>query len=115
MIEKRHWEQEKARIANIQPIDDEILQLDIGGKQDISIRRSTLCHVQGSALEAMFSGRHRLQKKDDRYFIDRNPFAFNLMVDFIRNNGELHEQQENNYKMLKMELDFWAIDENLLK
>ena len=63
----------------------------------------------------MFSGRHTLKKKDDRYFIDRNPFAFNLMIDFIRNNGELHEQQENNYKMLKMELDFWGVDENLFK
>lgn len=90
--EKLLWQQEKMKISQIQPIDDEILQLDIGGRQDFSIRKSTLCQVEGSALEAMFSGRHTLKKKNDRYFIDRNPFAFNLMVDFIRNNGELHEQ-----------------------
>jgi hypothetical protein len=106
---------EKDKIESICPIDDEIIQLDICGKSDFSIRKSTLCHVQGSALEAMFSGRHNLLKKNDRYFIDRNPFAFNLMIDFIRNNGEMHEQQENNYKMLKMELDYWGIDENLFK
>ena len=30
-------------------------------------------------------------KKNGKIFVDRNPLAFNMMVDFIRNNGELHE------------------------
>jgi len=55
------------------------------------VRKTTLCHVKGSALEAMFSGRHSLQKKNDKIFVDRNPLAFSMMIDFIRNNGELHE------------------------
>jgi len=50
---------EKERIMQIQPVDD-IVKLNIGGKDDFCIRRSTLCHVKGSALEAMFSGRHIL-------------------------------------------------------
>lgn len=92
---------------------DEIVKLDIGGKDLLSVRRTTLCHVQGSALEAMFSGRHQLQKTDEgRIFVDRNPVAFNLMLDFIRNSGQLNEQQESNEKMLKLELRFWSIDEN---
>lgn len=41
--EKLLWQQEKMKISQIQPIDDEILQLDIGGRQDFSIRKSTLC------------------------------------------------------------------------
>jgi len=57
----------------------------------LCVRKTTLCHVEGSALEAMFSGRHSLQKKNGKIFVDRNPLAFNMMVDFIRNNGELHE------------------------
>ena len=71
--------------------------------------------MPGSALEAMFSGRHSLQKKGERVFIDRNPLAFSLMIDFIRNSGELHEAQKNNHNMLKMELKYWGIDENLFE
>lgn len=112
--EKDAWEKEKERIAQIQPLED-ILKLNISGKDDLSVRRSTLCHVQGSALEAMFSGRHTLQKLDGKIFVDRNPLAFNLMVDFIRNSGQLNEQQQNNNQMLKLELKFWGIDEDLFK
>ncbi len=72
-----------------------------------------MCQVKGSALEALFSGRHALQKKNDKVFVDRNPFAFNLMIDYIRNSGQLHEQQKQNPEMLKVELRFWGIDEKL--
>ena len=34
-------------------------------------RRSLLCSVPGSALEAMFSGRHQLKLKDGKVFVDR--------------------------------------------
>lgn len=48
---------------------------------------------------------------DDKVFIDRNPYSFTLMIDYIRNHGQLHEQQQNNYQMLQMELKYWGIDE----
>ena len=38
-----------------------------------------------------------------------------MMIDFIRNNGKLYEDQEKNYKMLQIELEFWGIDERLFK
>lgn len=91
LAEKKAWLHEKEQIAKIQPLSD-IIKLNIGGKEEQMIRRSTLCSVPGSALEAMFSGRHSLQKVDDKVFVDRNPVAFNFMIDFIRNNGELYEQ-----------------------
>lgn len=47
--------------------------------------------------------------------MDRNPVAFNLMLDFIRNSGELSEVMESNEKMLKLELKFWAIDETFFQ
>lgn len=98
----------------IQPID-EIIDLNVGGKDDFCVRKSTLCYAQGSALEALFSGRHQLQKKNDKIFIDRNPQAFNLMLDFIRNSGQLHEQQKSNEDMLHMELKYWGIDADLFR
>lgn len=90
--EQDAWKREKDKIKSMQPLD-EIIELNVGGKEDLCVRKSTLCHVEGSALAAMFSGRHTLQKKKDRVFIDRNPLAFNMMIDFIRNQGELHEIQ----------------------
>ena len=63
----------------------------MSGNKEFQIRKSTLCHIKGSVLEAMFSGRHTLQKKEDKIFIDRDPKAFKMMIDFIRNNGKLHE------------------------
>lgn len=63
----------------------------------------------------MFSGRHKLAMKGDKVFVDRDPRAFKMMVDFIRNNGKLYEEQEKNYKMLQIELEFWGIDEKLFK
>ena len=63
----------------------------------------------------MFSGRHKLAMKGDKVFVDRDPRAFKMMVDFIRNNGKLYEEQEKNFKMLQIELEFWGIDEKLFK
>lgn len=113
-IEKLDWEKEIQAIQAIQPIDD-IVELNVGGKEDFSVRKTTLCSVEGSALEALFSGRHTLQKKNDRVFIDRNPFAFNLMIDFLRNGGLIHEEQKKNPEMLKVELKYWGIDEKMFK
>lgn len=53
--------------------------------------------------------------KNDKVFIDRDPKAFKMMIDFIRNSGKLYEEQEKNYKMLQIELEFWGIDEKLFK
>lgn len=63
----------------------------------------------------MFSGRHFLERNDNKIFIDRDPRAFRMMIDFIRNNGQLYEEQENNIKMLQLELKYWGIDENMFQ
>lgn len=47
------------------------IELDVGGTR-FSTSRSTLVRVEGSMLEAMFSGRHALAPSSDgSYFIDR--------------------------------------------
>lgn len=51
-----------------------VVVLNVGGCQ-FTTSRSTLCSVQGSQLEAMFSGRHAFcahQMEDGSYFIDRD-------------------------------------------
>jgi BTB/POZ domain len=51
-----------------------VVVLNVGGCQ-FTTSRSTLCSVEGSQLEAMFSGRHVFcahQMEDGSYFIDRD-------------------------------------------
>ena len=69
----------------------DIVKLNVSGSP-LEVRRSTLCHVQGSSLAAMFSGRHHLETNEEgRVFIDRNYNSFNAVIDFIRNGGKLFE------------------------
>ena len=84
--EVEEWQNEKNKISEIQPLE-QIIKLNVGGNKDIEVRWSTLIAVKGSVLEAMFSGRHELQKVDDRIFIDRDPEIFKLVIEFIRNLG----------------------------
>ena len=37
------------------------------------------------------------------------------MVDFIRNSGQLYEEQKNNLQMLSVELEYWGINVNCFK
>ena len=37
--------------------ESEIVELDIGGKDKLKVKKDLLCSVPGSKLEAMFSGR----------------------------------------------------------
>ena len=56
---------------------DEIVELSVRGvSEGFMVRRSLLTQVPGSALEAMFSGRHPLPKVDGKVFVDRNPKIF---------------------------------------
>ena len=86
--------------------------MNVGGNKDIDVRKSTLTQVSGSALEAMFSGRHELQTIDGRVFIDRDPQTFKTVIEFIRNQGSLTQTQKDNYHDFLKELNFWGIDPN---
>ena len=68
------------------------MELNVGGNKEFEIRKSTLTNVPGSALDAMFSGRHPLPMKNNKVFIDRDPKAFKMMIDFVRNSGKMYEE-----------------------
>ena len=80
--EWQQWEQEKIKINQLQPVS-EIVKLSVSGVP-LDVRKSTLCQVKGSSLEALFSGRHPLQTDSDgRIFVDRNFKNFSAVIDFI--------------------------------
>ena len=71
---------------------DEIVELDVGGTTEgFKVSRRLLCTVSGSALEAMFSGRHELPKVNGKIFVDRNPKVFIIVIDYLRNNLRLQK------------------------
>ena len=42
----------------------------------LELEPTSLRHCEDTALEAMFSGRHQVDLKDDLPFIDRDPLIF---------------------------------------
>lgn len=69
-VEKERWEKEKEEMAKRYSIEDNIIDLNVGGYH-YTTYKSVLCKQEGSMLEAMFSGRHPVVKDNkDRYFID---------------------------------------------
>ena len=65
----------------------DVLQLNVGGKTNVAVLRSTLTQFDGSMLASKFSGRwdDSLEKdKDGNYFIDQDPELFLKLISFMR-------------------------------
>ncbi len=65
--------------------DDDIIEINAGGRI-IAARRSTLCQLKGTRLEALFSGRwdkKLCRDKSGRIFLDVNGDYFQAIVDFL--------------------------------
>jgi len=59
----------------------------------------------------MFSGRHDLNKADEKIFLDRNPEIFGALVDYLRNDRRLYPEfdNENKKKLFAEERNHWGI------
>lgn len=65
--------------------NEDLVEINAGGK-NITARRSTLTQLQGTRLEAIFSGRwDRIIQRDGkgRIFLDVNPVCFQSIVDYL--------------------------------
>ena len=72
--------------------DDEIFELNVSGvTKGFTISKALLCSVPESALEAKFSRRHPIQKRNGKVFMDRNPKVFEQLVNFLRNPAIVHD------------------------
>ena len=80
------YKAEKLRMKAVVVSDDDIINLNVGGKK-ITTKRSTLCQVKGSLFSSMFSGRWETslaRDEDGRIFFDFNPQHFVLILDYLR-------------------------------
>ena len=84
--EVESYEAEKVRMKAIEVKDDDIINLNVGGKK-ITTKRSTLGQVKGSLLASMFSGRWEdslSRDENGRIFFDWNPDYFVFILDYLR-------------------------------
>jgi len=67
--------------------DNDILQLNVGGRTNIAVLRNLLTQFEGSMLEAKFSGRwdDSMEKdRDGNIFVDQDPENFMLLINYLR-------------------------------
>ena len=76
--ERSKFEEEKKMMTSKFGTDKKVFQLNVRGEtQGFLLSKHLLCSVEGTALEAKFSGRHALvENEKGEYYVDRDPKAF---------------------------------------
>jgi hypothetical protein len=71
--------------GNLVAADEDLVEINAGGRIIVA-KRSTLTQIQGSRMEALFSGRWDTKLMQDghgRIFLDIDPTCFQAIVDFL--------------------------------
>ena len=85
-------------------MDSKYIPLDVNGTF-FDLEREYL--PKDSPLEAMFSGRHPLNLRGQRAFLDRDPKIFRYIVQFLKKETQNGKIEDEN--LILEEFDFWAI------
>jgi len=114
---ENHWAMLETMMEEHASKTLEKITLDIGG-QKFATSKTTLLSHKGSFFDAMLtSGKWKPDTKG-RYFIDRNPELFPVILDYLRTGKVTLKRYNYDVKDdLKTELDFYLIDipDKLLK
>ena len=68
-----------------QNFSNDVIELNVRG-ESMKLDKSALASIEGSALEAMFSGRHNLTHLNSKPFVDRDPSIFKHILYFLEYN-----------------------------
>ena len=86
MLELDHKKHDINQVhGNLDATDDDLIEINAGGKIIVA-KRSTLTQIQGSRMEALFSGRWEKKLMRDghgRIFLDVDPICFQSIVDYL--------------------------------
>ena len=88
-----------------------IVVINVGGVKH-ETQTSTLKNAPTNLADDAFMHLFYRPETDD-YFFDRHPAAFAIVLNYHRT-GELHVPKDICGPMMKLELDFWGIDENMI-
>ncbi|KAH3695946.1 potassium voltage-gated channel subfamily C member 3-like [Dreissena polymorpha] len=101
------------KLFDTQLSDDERIVLNVGGVRH-ETHTSTLQNVPNTRLSNLAEMHAGSSNPKDVYFFDRHPAVFNSIIDYYRT-GELHVPLEVCGAVVKRELDYWQINENIIK
>jgi len=102
-------DKEKEDLSKKYPVEETIIHLNVGGKH-FSTYKTTLTRVEGTMLEALFSGRHPIARDEkDRCFIDRSPKHFDTVLNFLRTGIMVTPRSPEQKEELKLELEYYGI------
>jgi hypothetical protein len=112
--EKLQWEKDQEKIQRASKKGSEIINLNIGGTDELMTSVDVLTSDKGSQLEKMFSGKHEHKTVDGKVFLDRDGPTFKTLINYLRNGQELVPEFEtkNAEMMFYKELQFWEIGEH---
>jgi hypothetical protein len=92
--EKEIWENQKELIQKISFLEEDVIQLNVGGNLFTTYHQTLCKKIKGeeNMLTAMFSGRFELKKDSEgRYFIDRDGRHFAYILNYLRDEGNEEE------------------------
>ena len=106
--ERSKLDEEKAQMEGVHKFQGSRVQLDVGGHA-YTASRETLCKVEGSMLESMFSGRHALISEGGSYFIDRDGTHFRYILNYLRTGSVTSPADPTAKNELAVEADYYCL------
>lgn len=87
----------------------EMYDLEVSGVT-FRLSKDLLCSVPDSTLGAMFSGRHAIPLTNGKVVLDRDPQAFERVVQFLRLREKMPEISDLTSRLLfETEMDYWCL------
>jgi len=107
--EKMVWDQQKEEMVSKFLIDDDIIELNVGGTV-FTTYLQTLTKIPESMLAAMFSGRFPLNKDSTgRIFIDRDPRIFRYILTYLRSGELIYPANVSEKKLFRNDLTYFGL------
>lgn len=110
--DKDQWEVEKEETMAKARNSEQVIKINIGGvKKELS--RELVTSVEGSLMEKTFSGNCTLKTVDQHVFLDRDPRIFEMVLNFLRHDGNYMPEFSNDEtkQLFEMELKYWGVSE----
>ena len=111
--QEAHWLKREADVARVSQAGQQTIDINIRDKEIVKFSKSKLMHFENSLLAHTFSGAHQVNRDENgKIFLDNNPEAFTLLLDFLNyeeRNLEQKKLDEREKGLLETELDFWGI------
>ncbi len=110
--------EEQGSLDENQPriINDEIIELNVGGEVFITTRK-TLNRYPESTLAVMINSNINTLKVDGAYFVDMEPDLFQLVIAHYRNYGDIEHliDESDNIQRIKKYFDYFGLDNSIIK